>query len=91
MKFIPVRIGRSSALDAAAECLLFAYKGVLSSYATHREGQLSRYVFALRELRLKCEQGTSSEETVAAALMLSAFEVSGFLRLSGENVELSCS
>lgn len=79
MKFIPIRIGRSGALDAAAECLLFAYKGVLSRYATHGEGQLSRYVFALRELRLMCEQGTSSEETVAAALMLSAFEVSGFL------------
>lgn len=75
MSLVPVRLGHCAALDAAADCLLFAYQGLLSSHSKHEEGQLSRYIHALRELRIKLDSGRSNEEIVGAALMICAFEV----------------
>ena len=75
MAYIPQRLGHNAALDAATECLLFAYKALLRRDSICEEGQLSRYIRALRALRVELDGGTSSGETVGAPLLICAFEV----------------
>ena len=78
LECIPARLGYSQALDDAVECLCTAYTSLLVPDMLNVGQNRREYYIALRSLRRNIldEDEALSSNTLAAAVLLSWFEVS---------------
>ncbi len=76
--FLPSRIGKNRALDAAVRCLLQAHRSLLEMGKNIYNEGIDSYNEAVALIRkdLNERQDKTSSETVCAALILSTYEVS---------------
>lgn len=81
LHFIPARLGRNPALDAAVSCLCAMYIDTQAKTASTRRTATRRYVQSLQALRLCVEdpQVRLQSETICVSILMQLCEVRSFI------------